>query len=150
MTKIEEIMTDRKSPEDLKKGLECAITRKCIGESCPYFRPEMEFNPLNLNKEEYAENYSCIEKTRTEAYHYIRELEAKEGKIVHCRECKKYGPEPMGDVKMCYLTGNWPQPDDFCSMGERRTGKEEPYGTEAGEMPEAEGMDNKGPGEAEA
>lgn len=32
----------------------------------------------------------------------------------------------MGDVKMCYLTGNWPQPDDFCSMGERRTGKEEP------------------------
>ena len=77
MTKIEEIMTGRKSPEDLKKGLKCAITKKCTGENCPYFRPEIKFNPLNLDTDEYAKQYSCLEKTRAEGYLYILHLEAK-------------------------------------------------------------------------
>lgn len=44
--------------------------------------------------------------------------------LVHCRDCTLYRPEPMGDVMMCYSSGNWPNPDDFCSRGVRRTDNE--------------------------
>ncbi|MBR6767387.1 MAG: hypothetical protein IKM02_05495 [Clostridia bacterium] len=74
---VYEMMTGMKTPKDIKLGLECAITQKCIGESCPYFRPETAFNPLNQDMDVYAKDYNCIAKSRADAYRYIHELEAK-------------------------------------------------------------------------
>lgn len=65
-----------KKPDEIKNGLECAITEKCIKDDCPYFKPEIpQINPLDLDYSEYEKNYSCIEKNRIDAFRYIQLLE---------------------------------------------------------------------------
>lgn len=65
-----------KTPDEIKKGMECAFTEKCIKEDCPYFKPEIpQINPLDLDRSEYEKNYSCIEKNRIDAFRYIQLLE---------------------------------------------------------------------------
>lgn len=49
-----------KTPEEIKKGLECAIDKKCIGEKCPYFSLE----------------YTCIMTAQRDALTLIQQLEA--------------------------------------------------------------------------
>ena len=44
--------------------------------------------------------------------------EARE--LVMCKNCKHYDEEPGGDVRMCYCGMGWPDPNDYCSNGERR------------------------------
>lgn len=42
--------------------------------------------------------------------------------VVRCRDCKHYDEGPSGDVMICYHRGmRWPDPNDYCSKGERRT-----------------------------
>ena len=40
--------------------------------------------------------------------------------LVMCKNCKHYDEEPGGDVMMCYRGMGWPDPNDYCSMGERK------------------------------
>lgn len=40
--------------------------------------------------------------------------------VIRCKDCKKYMPEPMGDVMMCYRCGDWPGPDDYCGRAVRK------------------------------
>lgn len=49
-----------KTPEEIKKGLECAVDKKCIGKECPYFNEE----------------YSCISTAQVDALALIQQLEA--------------------------------------------------------------------------
>ena len=65
-----------KTPEEIKNGMECAITKYCKKENCPYFKPEIpQINPLDLYRSGYENNYSCIEKNRIDAFRYILLLE---------------------------------------------------------------------------
>ena len=65
-----------KTAEELKKGLECSVTGRCAGDSCPYYKLNTDFNPLDLDKEEHKKNYSCLATSRFDAYRYILYLEA--------------------------------------------------------------------------
>lgn len=40
-------------------------------------------------------------------------------KVVRCKDCKHWAPEPMGDVPMCYRCGRWTEPDHFCADGKK-------------------------------
>ena len=63
----------------------------------------------------------CISDLRKDAIAYIEQLEAQKQPetLVHCGECMRYMPEPMGDVMMCYgfASGHYTAPEDFCSRG---------------------------------
>lgn len=101
-----------KTPEEIKKGLECcsqSLPYPCSG--CPYERDEQQENAWRCDLD-------------ADARAYIQQLEAQKQPetLVHCGECTRYMPEPMGDVMMCYgfANGHWTAPDDFCSRGVRR------------------------------
>ena len=49
-----------KTPEEIKKGLECAVDKKCIGKECSYFNEE----------------YACIRMVQVDAFALIQQLEA--------------------------------------------------------------------------
>lgn len=49
-----------KTPEEIKKGLECAVDKKCIMQECPY----------------YSEEYNCIRAAQVDALALIQKLEA--------------------------------------------------------------------------
>lgn len=40
--------------------------------------------------------------------------------VIRCKNCAYYGPEPYGDVLMCYRGLGYTGKDDFCSLAERR------------------------------
>lgn len=42
--------------------------------------------------------------------------------VVRCKDCKHYDEAPSGDAMMCYRGDGmrWPDPNDYCSKGERR------------------------------
>lgn len=48
-----------KTPEEIKKGLECAVDKKCIGKECSYFNEE----------------YACIRMVQVDALALIQQLE---------------------------------------------------------------------------
>lgn len=45
-----------KRPDEIRKGLECGITGKCIMEDCPYYKMDTRFNPLDIDKEAMEED----------------------------------------------------------------------------------------------
>lgn len=45
--------------------------------------------------------------------------------VVRCKDCLYYEPNPYNKEEMvcrCYADWSFPEPNDFCSHGERRTG----------------------------
>lgn len=51
-----------KTPEEIKKGLQCSIAQYCTFESCPYYEEDKGLN-------------RCIEDSRRDAFVYIEQLE---------------------------------------------------------------------------
>ena len=99
-----------KTPEEIKKGLECCRDSvSCM--KCEYY-------------DKRDRKYACETALLADALAYIQQLEAQKQPetLVHCGECMRYMPEPMGDVMMCYgfASGHYTASEDFCSRGERR------------------------------
>ena len=54
-----------KTPEEIKKGLECAVTMRCAKTLCPYFMDDED------------DSGACISKIQADALAYIQQLEAR-------------------------------------------------------------------------
>ena len=84
-----------KTPEEIKKGLECSGKRICIYESCPYY--------------DLDDMYECIENTRADALAYIQQLERERDAAVACI------PHACGYCKHFIITHNGCTPDYDCA-----------------------------------
>lgn len=100
-----------KTPDEIKKGLECSLTEMCAGRTCPY----------------WAEHELCIRRSRADAVALIQQLESKLKQAVEdfhllgrtgefiCPVCAHYnhGEGKKGECVKC-LTG-----DGFRWRGEK-------------------------------
>lgn len=66
-----------RTPEEIKKGLECALANRCDWRDCPYSNPDDEF-------------CGCINKNRIDTLDYIQQLERERDAAVDhiARECR--------------------------------------------------------------
>lgn len=55
-----------KTPEEIKKGLKCAVDKKCVGKECLYFNEE----------------YACIRMAQIDALALIQQLEAQNSELL--------------------------------------------------------------------
>ena len=128
-----------KSPEDIKKGLECCNTFNDCQE-CPYDKADG--------------SWACTVERNADALAYIQQLEANQIKG-RCKDCKHVvinthngifkGEDMECGLIEAYECDASTTADGYCDRWEQ---KEDAHGSETGEKHEAQEMADAGPGEA--
>lgn len=80
-----------KRPDEIKKGMECAVDKKCIGKECPYFNEE----------------YSCISTAQVDALALIRQLEAENAELLEkVKQLERERDAAVNDLSAGYRCGS--------------------------------------------
>lgn len=69
-----------KTPDEIKKGMQCAVDKKCYWKECPYYN---------------SEEHTCINEVQLDALAYIKQLEAQNAELV--QKVNQLEQEQRGD-----------------------------------------------------